>query len=269
MANKSLLEVVNVSKYYVSGYIRTHSIPAVIDVNLTIDKGEILALVGESGSGKTTLAKMILRLVKPSSGSILLHGRDIYSYPIELYYTMVQGIFQDPYTSFNPVKTILDSLMDAVSLKFKAGNKKINKVESLKTVESLLLKLGMNPSDILAKYPHELSGGQLQRILLARAFIIEPELLLADEPTSMIDASTRMAVLDMMFQLNREKATSIVFITHDLSQAFYVADKIAIMCRGRIVEYGERDEILSNPKSDYTRQLLSSIPKLSERWFKI
>ncbi|MEM0153812.1 MAG: ABC transporter ATP-binding protein [Ignisphaera sp.] len=136
-------------------------------------------------------------------------------------------------------------------------------------MESLLLKLGMNPSDILPKYPHELSGGQLQRILLARAFIIEPELLLADEPTSMIDASTRMAVLDMMFQLNREKATSIVFITHDLSQAFYVADKIAIMYRGRIVEYGERDEILSNPKSDYTRQLLSSIPKLSERWFKI
>ncbi len=263
---KPLLELRNVSKYYISGYIKTNIIPAVIDVNLVVNKGEILALVGESGSGKTTLAKMILRLIKPSSGEIILDGKNIYSYSERDYYLKVQGIFQDPYTSFNPIKTVSSNLMDAVKLRFR---NKVDKNEAIKIIESSLIRLGLNPVEILNKYPHEMSGGQLQRILIARAYIIEPDLLLADEPTSMIDASTRLSVLNTLFQLNEEKHTSIIFITHDLSQAFYVADRIAVMYKGRIVEYGERDEILSNPKSEYTRQLLSSIPRLSERWFTI
>ncbi|MEM1526605.1 MAG: ATP-binding cassette domain-containing protein [Ignisphaera sp.] len=269
MNNKPLLELVNVSKYYVSGYIRTFLVPAVIDVNLKVDKGEILALVGESGSGKSTLAKMILRLIKPSSGDILLNGKNINSYPKLLYYAKVQGVFQDPYTSFNPIKTVLSHLVDAITLKYKAYNKRLDKNEYIKDITNIIGKLGMNPAEVLYKYPHELSGGQLQRILLARAFIIEPELLIADEPTSMIDASTRMSVLDLMFRLNKEKNTSIIFITHDLSQAFYVANKVAIMYKGRIIEYGYCDEILSKPKSEYTKQLLSSVPKLSEKWFNI
>jgi len=262
-----LLELRNVSKHYVSGYIRTNIIPAVIDVNLTLNRGEILALVGESGSGKTTLAKMILRLVKPSKGEIILEDRDIYSYSEKDYYRKVQGIFQDPYSSFNPIKSILSTLMDAIKLRL--GGNKIGREEAIKIIESVLIRLGLNPMEVLNKYPFELSGGQLQRILIARSYIIEPDLLIADEPTSMIDASTRLSVLDTLFQLNEEKHATIIFITHDLSQAFYVADKIAVMYKGRIVEYGERNEIISKPRSEYTKKLLSSIPRLKEKWFGI
>uniref|UniRef100_A0A7C5THZ7 ABC transporter ATP-binding protein n=1 Tax=Ignisphaera aggregans TaxID=334771 RepID=A0A7C5THZ7_9CREN len=262
-----LLEMRNVSKHYISGYIKTNIIPAVIDVNLTLNRGEILALVGESGSGKTTLAKIILRLIKPSKGKVILEGKDIYSYSEKDYYLKVQGIFQDPYTSFNPIKPIISTLMDAVMLRFKIN--KVDRDKAVRMIESTLIRLGLNPMEILDKYPYELSGGQLQRILIARAYIIEPDLLLADEPTSMIDASTRLSVLNALFQLNEEKGTSIIFITHDLSQAFYVADKIAVMYKGRIVEYGERDEILSKPRSEYTKNLLLSIPRLSRRWFDV
>jgi len=262
-----LLEMRNVSKHYISGYIKTNIIPAVIDVSLTLNRREILALVGESGSGKTTLAKIILRLIKPSKGEVILGGKDIYSYPEKDYYLKVQGIFQDPYTSFNPIKPILSTLMDAVMLRFKIN--KIDRDKAVKIIESTLIRLGLNPMEILNKYPYELSGGQLQRILIARAYIIEPDLLLADEPTSMIDASTRLSVLNALFQLNEEKGTSIIFITHDLSQAFYVADKIAVMYKGRIVEYGERDEVLSKPRSEYAKSLLLSIPRLSRRWFNV
>jgi peptide/nickel transport system ATP-binding protein len=264
---KPLLELRNVSKYYISGYVKTSIIPAVIDVNLEVHRGEILALVGESGSGKTTLAKMILRLLKPSRGEILLEDKNIYSYSKEDYYRRVQGIFQDPYSSFNPIKTVLSNLMDALKLRYKKN--KVNNIEAIKIIESALTRIGLNPMEVLNKYPFELSGGQLQRILIARSYIIEPDLLIADEPTSMIDASTRLSVLNSLFQLNEEKHTTIIFITHDLSQAFYVADRVAVMYKGRIVECGERDEILLNPKSDYTKKLLSSIPKLRERWFNI
>jgi len=261
----ALLEVRNVSKIYTSGYLKTKRIPAVLDVNLHIEKGEILALVGESGSGKTTLARMILRLIKPTQGHILLDGKDIYSYPLQEYYRRVQGIFQDPYTSFNPMKTVESVLLDAIELK--AG--KINRNEGLKEINSVLIRIGLNPSEVLGKYPHELSGGQLQRILIARSYIVEPNLLLADEPTSMIDASTRIAVLNTLFELNEDKGTAIIFITHDLSQAFFVADKVAIMYKGRIIEFGDRDEILKHPQTDYTRKLLTSIPQLHTRWFKL
>ena len=246
----------NVTKVFGSGLL-SRGIKAVDNVSFEIRKGEIVALVGESGSGKTTIGKMILRLIKPTSGSIEFGSRNIFDYDRREYYRLVQGVFQDPFSSFNPVYKIdrifenLEYLVDDLD-----GSK----------VEESLTSVGLNPKDVLGKYPHQLSGGQLQRVLIARALLIGAKFLVADEIISMLDASTRVDVLNILGDLKLSNGMSILFITHDLSLGYYISDRTLIMYRGSIVEMGDTEKIFKNPLHPYTKMLLQSVPRIDRRW---
>jgi peptide/nickel transport system ATP-binding protein len=257
-----LLEIENLTKFYTSGYVLTEKKVAVDNVSFSIKKSEIFCLVGESGSGKTTIGNIVLRLLKPTGGKILLDGRDIHSYDKKTYWRNVQAVFQDPYSSFNFFYTIDKPLNDAFNLL----ERKSSREERKKVIKGTFEKIGMNPDEIMGRYPHQLSGGQMQRILLARSFILHPKLMIADEPTSMVDASTRVAVLNELLRLKEEEKLSVLFITHDLAQAYYIGDRIAIMQKGKIVESGLVEETIFNPKHQYTKNLVASVPPLHEKW---
>jgi peptide/nickel transport system ATP-binding protein len=257
-----LLKVENLIKIYESGFLRRKQIKAVDNISFTVKDGEIVSLVGESGSGKTTTMKMILRLIKPTSGTILFNERDIYTIPKKEYWRSVQAIFQDPFSSFNP--TPFYKVDRILKLPFKLLDK-MPKSEMEKRIKESLINVGLNPSDILGKYPHELSGGQMQRILIARCLIVGPKIVLADEPTSMIDASTRAIVLNLLRKL-KDNGMSIIFVTHDVSQAFYISDRMLVMYRGQIVDEGPVEEVVYNPKHEYTKRLMKDVPKLYERF---
>ena len=231
MADKEVLRVENLTKYYTSGFIFTKKVVGAENVSFSIKRGEIFSLVGESGSGKTTVAKMILRLIKPTRGKIYLNGKDIYSFNERDYWRKVQAVFQDPYSSFNPFYKVDILLKDALNFIGKTSES-----EKEKIIKSTLERIGMNPNEILGRYPHQLSGGQLQRLLIARCLIISPEVLVADEPTSMVDASTRVGILNELLRLKDEKNLAVLFITHDVGQAYYVSDRTAVMKEGKIVE---------------------------------
>jgi len=257
-----LLEIKNLTKFYTSGYVWTEKKIAVDNVSFSIRKGEIFCLVGESGSGKTTIGNIILRLLKPTSGNLSLDGKEINLYDKKTYWRKVQAVFQDPYSSFNFFYTIDKPLNDAFNLL----ENNFSKEERKKIIKNTFKKIGMNPDEIMGRYPHQLSGGQMQRILLARSFILHPRILVADEPTSMVDASTRVAVLNELLRLKEEEELSVLFITHDLAQAYYIGDRIAIMQKGKIVESGLIEETIFNPKQSYTKNLVASVPPLHERW---
>lgn len=257
-----LLEIENLTKLYTSGYVWTEKVVAVDNVSFSIKKSEIFCLVGGSGSGKTTIGNIILRLIKSTSGKIILNGRDIYSYNRKAYWKKVQAVFQDPYSSFNFFYTIAKPLNDAFNLLEESPSKE----EREKIIKTALEKIGMNPDEIMGRYPHQLSGGQMQRILIARSFILHPRLLIADELTSMIDASTRVAVLNELLRLKKEEKLSVLFITHDLAQAYYIGDRIAIIEKGKIVESGLVEEVIFSPKHSYTKSLIASVPPLHGRW---
>ncbi|MEM1580924.1 MAG: ATP-binding cassette domain-containing protein [Candidatus Bathyarchaeia archaeon] len=260
-----VLEVKNLTKYYISGYFRTKYIVGAEDVTFNLRKGEIFSLVGQSGSGKTTVAKMVLRLIKPTKGEILLHGKDAFSYPIKDYYRMVQAVFQDPFSSVNFFFTVDKIFADAFKL---AENtyKKYSAEEKNEIIQRILEKIGMEFKDIMGRYPHQLSGGQLQRLLVARALIISPDVLVVDEPTSMIDASTRVGLLNEVLRLKEERGMAVIFITHDIGQAYYISDRVAVMYKGRIVEEGPADKVFFEPEHPYTKDLIASVPKLLEKW---
>jgi len=260
------LKVENLTKYYTSGYLFTKKIRGAENVSFELRRGEVLSLVGQSGSGKTTVANMILRLIKPSKGTILLEGKDAFSYDEKHYWIKVQAIFQDPFSSFNYFYPVDKPLMDAFNLLEKTSSKKYSESEKKEIVESTLRKLGINPHEILGRYPHQVSGGQLQRLLIARALIIDPDLLVADEPTSLLDASTRLGILNELLQLKEKRGMSILFITHDMGQAYYISDRAAVMNKGKIVEIGPVEEVFFNPKNTYTKTLISSVPKIHEKW---
>lgn len=257
-----LLECKNLTKIYASGLIRTKSVVGAKNVTFHIERGEIVSLVGESGSGKTTVAKMILRLIEPTSGDIFFDGKNILSYDIRDYYRRVQAIFQDPYSAYNPFYKIDRVLGKAFGLR----NDHPSPDEKREITESTLKSIGLNPDEVLGRYPHQLSGGQMQRILVARSLIIGSELLIADEPTSMIDASTRAGVLNLLLNLKREKGLAVLFITHDIGQAQYISDRILVMKKGEVVEQGPVDEVFLKPKRPYTKELLASVPRLYEKW---
>lgn len=268
MSSEEILRVENLTKHYISGYFFTKKVIGAENVSFEIRKGETFSLVGESGSGKTTVARMILRLIKPTMGKIYLCGKDIESYDKREYYKKVQAIFQDPFTSFNPRYTNDRVLMDALRFLEKATDNKSdnNKEDFKKCIHVALEKVGLTPDEILGRYPSELSGGQMQRVLIARCLLIGPELLVADEVTSMIDASTRVTVLNELLRLIKEEGMAALFITHDLGQAYYVSDKVGIMEKGRIVEKGPAKTVLFQPESPYTKQLVASVPRLHEKW---
>lgn len=264
----TLLQVENLTKIFNIGFFSRKEIVAVDNVNFDVREGEIISLVGESGSGKTTTAKIILRLIPPSRGTVKFLGKDVWSLKtreeLKWYWRNVHGVFQDPYASFNPVKKVDNFLYQVFNLYDRDELNETGDRESI--VRDALKAVGLRPEYVLGKYPHELSGGMRQRIMVARCFMLKPKLVVADEPTSMIDASTRAGVLKLFLSLRDEHKTSVIFITHDLGLAYYVSDRILIMYKGRLVEEKSPDDLLEKAEHPYTRKLLSDVPLLYRRW---
>lgn len=260
-----LLKVEHLTKVYNVGFFSRRSIVAVDGVSFTLDEGEIVSVVGESGSGKTTMAKIILRLLPPTSGKVLFEGRNVWDLrerdELKWFWRRVHGIFQDPYASFNPLHKVERILYQALNL---LEDERVSDPDGV--VKEALKQVGLKPEDVLGKYPHELSGGMRQRIMIARCFMLKPKLVIADEPTSMIDASTRAGILELFLKMRDESKTSVMFITHDLGLAYYVSDRILIMHKGRIVEGGTPDELLEKAEHPYTRRLLQDVPLLYRKW---
>lgn len=259
-----LLEVEKLSKIFTVGMIRRKEIHAVNNVSFQVKQGEFISLVGESGSGKTTTAKMILRLLKPTSGSIIFEGKDVWSLnslsDLKWYWKQVHAIFQDPFASYNPLYKVDRILNQTFNLMSVENSRR----ESL--IKESLKEVGLRPEEILGRYPHELSGGQRQRIMIARCYLLKPKLIIADEPISMIDASTRAGILKLFSKLRDNYQTSVIFITHDLGLAYYVSDRILIMYKGSVVEEGTPNEIMERPQHPYTKRLKKDVPLLYEKW---
>ena len=265
-----LLEVRNLTKIYETGFIRRRRILAVDNISFDMKEGEIVSLVGQSGSGKTTTAKMILRLLPPTSGTIRFEGRDIWRelrhrHELAEYWKRVHAVFQDPYASYNPFYTVDRVLNQA--LRLLGIDPRSEEGKSL--VKEALNYVGLNPGDVLGKYPHQLSGGQRQRLMIARCWILKPKLILADEPVSMIDASMRGSIIRLFEKLRDDYRTSMIFITHDLGLAYYISDRILVMYKGRIVEEGTPDEVVMHPQHEYTKLLVASVPTLYKKWTDI
>lgn len=233
---------------------------AVDDVSLTLGAGEIVALVGESGCGKSTLALTLMGLEKPTAGEILLNGRDIthlHGAELKAVRRQMQMIFQDPYESLNPTMTIRQIVGEPLQVHGLAKDATEQEQRIIRALGDAGLK---PPVSFLGRYPHELSGGQRQRVVIASALVLEPAILLADEPVSMLDVSIRAEILNLLAELRQTRHIAVLFITHDLSTIAYFADSIAVMYLGRIVEFGRTAELLQNPQHPYTRALLSVMP---------
>lgn len=262
-AETPLLELKNVKKYFPikSGFFGkvTNHVKAVDDVSLKVYKGRTLGLVGESGCGKTTLGRTILRLIEPTSGEIIYSGKDITQLNKSEMRAMrrkMQIIFQDPYASLNPRMTIGTAIMEPMVIHKLGANKK----ERLEKAASLMQKVGLSPSH-LNRYPHEFSGGQRQRICIARALAVEPEFIICDESVSALDVSIQAQILNLLLDLQEEMGLTYIFISHDLAVVKFIADELVVMNQGQVVEKANALEIYANPREDYTKRLLSAIPK--------
>lgn len=258
----ALLEVSSVSKtFHMGGLLSRNHVHAVQDASFSIssDRPEIFTIIGESGSGKTTLARMILGLEKPSAGEIRFRGKDV-SHKVSraerlAFMANVQPVFQNPFEAFNPLKRI-DRYLASTARQF-LGAKDQASVD--KAMDGALQKVGLSLAEVRGRFPHELSGGQLQRCAIARALIPNPPLLIADEPVSMVDASLRMAIVNLLKSLRDDFGVSVIYITHDLATAYYISDRIIIMQKGRIVEMGDARTILEEPEHPYSRLLKASV----------
>lgn len=258
-----LLEVKNlVTQFPIKGGLFNRTVDqfkAVNDVSFTLRKGKTLGLVGESGCGKTTLGRTILRLIEPASGQIIYNGKDItnvYGEELRLLRRKMQIIFQDPYSSLNPRMTIAEILTEPLVI-HKVGSRK---TERLDMAKELAEKVGLKIAQ-LNRYPHEFSGGQRQRISIARALMLRPEFVVCDESVSALDVSIQAQVLNLLLDLQDEFGLTYVFISHDLSVVNFIADEVGVMNAGRIIEMDKASRIYQNPKEEYTRMLLSAIPK--------
>ncbi|MBV7328429.1 ABC transporter ATP-binding protein [Chloroflexi bacterium TSY] len=263
------LAIDDVSKTFrTGGIIGGSKIAAVDRVTLALDQGkpQILSLVGESGSGKTTLARMVLRQIQPTSGEIVVDGmstgKRLNGAEVKGFWRKVQPIYQNPFESFSSRKTVDTYLFETARNILGTRNKQA----AHQAVEEALVNVGLSAERVIGRYPNQFSGGELQRVSVARAIIPQPQLLVADEPVSMIDASLRMNVVNLFKKLRDEFQISILYITHDLSTAYYVSDLIAIMYRGNVVEYGPSTQILTQPAHPYTELLLDSVAKIGEKW---
>ncbi|MFU0799665.1 MAG: ABC transporter ATP-binding protein [Xylanivirga thermophila] len=239
---------------------------AVDRVDFDFKKGEIISIVGESGSGKTTLAKMILGLISLTEGEIFYKGapRDISTRRNKKeYWKQIQAVFQDPFSSFNIFRKIDTVLLDCINMK---GNKGISYNEKIELMKEACSFVNLKFEELTNKYPFELSGGQMQRLMIARVFLLKPQILIADEPTSMIDACSRATILDMLLKLRDKIDMTIIFITHDIGLAYYVSDWVYIMEKGIFVENGTADDVILNPKADYTKRLIGDVPKIYDKW---
>ena len=249
----------------VFGFGRTKTV-AVDHVDFSFYEGEIVSIVGESGSGKTTLAKMLLGLINPTEGEIYFQGkpRDIRTQKKRKeYWKNIQAIFQDPFSSYNIFNKIDSVLLDCIKMR---GGGRLPYKKKLEMMTEACSFVNLKFDELTNKYPFELSGGQQQRLMIARIFLLKPQILLADEPTSMIDACSRATILDMLMQLRDEVGMTPIFITHDIGLAYYVSDMIYIMEKGVFVERGSADEVILNPRQPYTKRLLNDVPKIYEEW---
>lgn len=265
----NLLEIRNVTKVYQRGLLSSHAKIALKEFNLTLreDDPTILTVAGESGSGKTTLAMLVLGFITPTTGEILYRGKNITTLrgaERMAYRREVQAVFQDPFAVFNPFYTV-DHLLTVPIKQFKlakSGRDARNKMDEALTA------VGLRPEDVLGRFPHQLSGGQRQRINVARALLLKPKLLIADEPVSMVDASLRANILESLRNMHRDHGVTIIYITHDLTTAYHVSDTITVLYRGDVVEKGDVETVIRNPQHAYTRLLVDSIPwpNLDQKW---
>jgi oligopeptide transport system ATP-binding protein len=250
-----MLELKNIRKTFHKG---RESVFAVNDVSLDIQAGEILGLVGESGCGKSTLSRIIMQLLLPDSGSVILAGTDLTALPrheIRRQRLDFQMVFQDPYASLNPRLTIFSTIGEALQQR----HPKLKGDALRQRVGELLERVGL-PARQMQRYPHEFSGGQRQRIAIARALAPEPRIIIADEPVSALDVSIQSQILNLLRHLQRDLGLTMLFISHDLAVVRYLADRIAVMHRGVIVERGDAEEVFRHPREAYTQQLLSAVP---------
>ncbi len=274
-AHEKLLDVQHVTvEFNIGGLVGGTLLTAVNDVTFSLesDKPEIFTLAGESGSGKTTLSRLLLRDLEPTRGQVLFEGRDVSTIRkrsdfIE-FMKKVQPVFQDPFDTFSPLRRVDAYLFDTVRNFGMASNRQ----DAARIVDNALRNVGLSLEEVKQRYPHELSGGQIQRVSVARALITDPRLILADEPVSMVDASLRMEIVNLFRKLRDEQGVSVVYITHDLATAYYISDRIGIMLRGYIVELGPVEDVLEQPAHPYTQLLKESVPepapKQREAWAK-
>ena len=263
LASETVLKVENLSTYFPvkSGILgRTKSyVKAVENVNIEVREGETLGLVGESGCGKTTLGRSILKLIDPYKGKVLYKDQEISKLSNSALRKLrkeLQIIFQDPYSSLNPRKTIGEAIKEPMQVHGIFNNSQDLKIE----VDNLLVKVGLE-AEMYDRYPHELSGGQRQRVCIARALGLKPKFIICDESVSALDVSVQAQILNLLNDLKKEYGLTYIFISHDLSVVKHMADRIAVMKDGEIVEYGLTEEVYSNPQSDYTRKLIDAVPK--------
>ena len=267
--SKNLLEIRNVSKVDQRGLLSSKATVALKEYSLTLpeDNPSILTVAGESGSGKTTLAMLLLGFITPTTGEIIYRGKNINALEGKdklAYRKEVQAVFQDPFAVFNPFYTV-DHLLTVPIRQFKlakSGRDARNKMDEALTA------VGLRPEDVLGRFPHQLSGGQRQRINVARALLLKPRLLIADEPVSMVDASLRANILESLRNLHKQHGVTIIYITHDLTTAYHVSDNIIVLYKGEVVEKGDVETVIRNPTHSYTRLLVDSIPwpDLNKKW---
>ena len=236
---------------------RSAGVNAVDEVTLSVQRGQTLGIVGESGSGKSTLLRVALRLIRPTLGTVLVDGQDIWSLKgadLKAFRRKVQPIFQNPASSFNPRQSISQILTAPLEV-HGIGDRDSRRAK----VVALLERVGL-PKDAIDRHPHQLSGGQKQRIAIARAVIMEPEVVLADEPTSALDVSVQAQVLDLFDDIRRDLGLTAIFVSHNLAVIRQVSDQIAVMRHGRLVEYGAADQVFGDPRHDYTKTLIAAVP---------
>jgi len=263
MMSEKSIELNNVTQMFRGAAMRSvgGEFRAVDDVsfNLNADPPQITSLVGQSGSGKSTLARIILGLQRPTGGSVTYGGKDIYKLSgkeYDAYRKEVQPVFQDPYSIFNPFYRVDRVFWTAIN-KFKLAS---SKQQGLAKIEESLHAVDLRPEDVLNRYPHQLSGGQRQRVMLARVHLLQPKFIIADEPVSMLDAAVRVLFLNILIDFTQKYGMTTLFITHDLSTAYYVGGEIMVISRGKIVESGNVEQVLVKPSHPYTQMLLASIP---------
>lgn len=259
-----MLRLTGVSKTYRTGAFGRGATHAVRDVSFELRPGEVTSLIGESGSGKSTIGRMVLRLTRPTAGTITFEGTDVAGLSgagLKEYYRHVQGVFQDPFSTYNPIfraDRVFAMIRQSYFPRVRDG-------EWRERVAEAVASVNLNPDLVLGKYPHQLSGGQLQRLLVARALLLDLRLLVADEIISMLDASTRIDVLNLLADL-KERGLAVLFVTHDLSLGNYLSDQTVILRRGVVVERGVTEKVFGDPRHPYTRSLLASVPRLGTRW---
>lgn len=267
----ALLDVHHVTTIFegAGGLFSRQRVIAVDDVSFRMDgaRPTLLTIVGESGSGKTTLARAILGLTRPTTGTVRFRGKDIYKMSRAewaAYRREVQPVFQDPYATYNPFYRI-DRVLEMPIRKFKLAS---SPAEARQKIEEALHAVDLRPADVIGRYPHQLSGGERQRVMLARIYLMRPNLIVADEPISMVDAALRALFLNILIDFRDQRGISCLFITHNLATAYYLGGEIMVMCKGRLIERGDMDVVIAQPAHPYTRLLVESVPASTprQRW---